>query len=50
VFGVTKKLVGAFKKQSGKAPDADISGEWYSLNYTFHMEPGEATLPTPPIK
>jgi catechol 1,2-dioxygenase len=50
VFGVTKKLVGDFKKQNGKAPAADVSGEWYSLNYTFHMEPGEATLPTPPIK
>ncbi|MBY0530767.1 MAG: catechol 1,2-dioxygenase [Xanthobacteraceae bacterium] len=50
VFGVTKKLVGDFKKQSGKAPANDVSGEWCSLNYTFFMEPGEAVLPTPPIK
>ncbi len=50
VFGVTKKLVGDFRKREDKAPAADVSGEWYSLNYTFHMEPGEAHLPTPPIK
>ena len=50
VFGVTKKLVGDFKKHTGKAPAADVSGEWCSLNYTFFMEPGESVLPTPPIK
>lgn len=50
VFGVTKKLVGDFRKRTDKAPAADVSGEWYSLNYTFFMERGEAVLPTPPIK
>jgi catechol 1,2-dioxygenase len=50
VFGVTKKLVGDFKKRTDKAPASDVRGEWYSLNYTFHMEAGEAHLPTPPIK
>ncbi len=50
VFGVTRKLVGDFRKHPGPAPAADVSGEWYSLDYTFVMEPGEATLPTPPIK
>lgn len=50
VFGVTKRLIGDFKKRSDKAPASDVSGEWYSLHYTFHMEPGEAHLPTPPIK
>jgi catechol 1,2-dioxygenase len=50
VFGVTKKLVGDFRKQSGNAPAPDVSGDWYSLKYTFHMEAGEAHLPTPPIK
>jgi catechol 1,2-dioxygenase len=50
VFGVTKKLVGDFKKHADKAPAPDVSGEWYSLGYTFHMEPGEAVLPTPPIR
>lgn len=50
VFGVTKKLIGDFRKRTDKAPAADVSGEWYSLQYTFCMEPGEAVLPTPPIK
>lgn len=50
VFGVTKKLVGDFKKRTDKAPASDVGGEWYSLSYTFHMEAGEAHLPTPPIK
>ena len=50
VFGVTKKLIGDFRRETGKAPAPDVSGEWYSLGYTFHMEPGEAALPTPPIK
>jgi catechol 1,2-dioxygenase len=50
VFGVTKKLVGDFRKRTDKAPASDVNGEWYSLDYTFHMEPGEAHLPTPPIK
>ena len=40
VFGVTRHLIGDFKKiEAG-----------YTLDYTFVMEPGEARLPTPPIK
>jgi hypothetical protein len=27
-----------------------VSGEWYSLDQVFVMEPGEAKLPKPPIK
>lgn len=50
VFGVTKKLVGDFRKRTDKAPASDVSGDWYTLSYTFHMEPGEALLPTPPIR
>jgi catechol 1,2-dioxygenase len=42
-FGVTKAVVGNY------IPHADQSGPWYSLNHTFVMEPGEATLPRPPI-
>lgn len=51
VFGVTRRLVGDYKKhvdEPGPAPD--VTGEWYSLDYTFVMEPGESVLPTPPIK
>jgi catechol 1,2-dioxygenase len=40
VFGVTRPLIGDFKK----------AGTGYTLDYTFVMEPGEARLPTPPIK
>jgi len=50
VFGVTRRLVGDFRKHTHTAPAADVSGEWYSLGYTFVMEPGQSVLPTPPIK
>jgi len=49
-FGVTRALIGDYKRHTGKAPAADVSGEWYSLDHTFVMEPGEAKLPRPPIK
>jgi catechol 1,2-dioxygenase len=26
-----------------------VKAPWYTLDYTFHMEPGEAELPKPPI-
>jgi catechol 1,2-dioxygenase len=50
VFGVTRALIGDFRKGEGSPPSPDVSGDWFSLNYTFVMEPGEATLPQPPIK
>ncbi|CAN1560417.1 chlorocat_1_2, chlorocatechol 1,2-dioxygenase [Rhabdaerophilaceae bacterium] len=50
VFGVTRGLVGQFESQTGSAPAADVAGEWFSLAHTFVMEPGEASLPMPPIK
>jgi protocatechuate 3,4-dioxygenase beta subunit len=40
VFGVTRHLIGDFKNVEAR----------YTLDYTFVMEPGEARLPTPPIK
>jgi catechol 1,2-dioxygenase len=51
-FGVTRALVGDYVRHdpSEPAPAPDVKGEWYSLDYTFHMEPGEAKLPKPPIK
>ncbi len=49
-FGVTKALVGEYKRRADKAPAADVSGEWVSLDYAFKMEPGESRLPRPPIK
>lgn len=50
VFGVTRALIGDFRKGEGSAPAADVSGEWFSLAYDFVMEPGDAVLPQPPIK
>ena len=50
VFGVTRALIGDFRKGEGAAPAPDVTGEWFSLGYTFTMEPGESVLPHPPIK
>ncbi|MDB5595563.1 MAG: catechol 1,2-dioxygenase [Hyphomicrobiales bacterium] len=51
VFGVTRALVGNYQRHdSGAPPASDVAGPWYSLDYTFVMEPGEAKLPRPPIK
>ena len=51
VFGVTRALVGDFRRHDGgAAPDGSAGGgPWYSLDYAFTMEPGEARLPRPPI-
>jgi catechol 1,2-dioxygenase len=50
-FGVTRALVGDFVRHDGSHPtEADVTPPWYSLDYVYAMEPGEATLPRPPIK
>ena len=49
-FGVTRALIGDYVRHEGKAPAADVQGEWYSLKQEFVMEPGEARLPRPPIQ
>jgi catechol 1,2-dioxygenase len=49
-FGVTRALVGDYKRRKDKAPAADVTGEWISLDYAFKMEQGESVLPRPPIK
>jgi len=49
-FGVTKALIGDYVRHDGPAPAADVKGEWYSLDQTFVMEPGKASLPKPPIQ
>jgi hydroxyquinol 1,2-dioxygenase len=49
-FGVTRTLVGNYvRHDSDPAPEPDVKGPWYSLDYTFTVEPGEAKLPRPPI-
>ncbi len=50
-FGVTRALIGRFVRHDEPHPrEADVDMPWYSLDYTFVMEPGEAKLPKPPIK
>jgi catechol 1,2-dioxygenase len=49
-FGVTRALIGNYvRHESEPAPASDVEGPWYSLDYTFRMEPGQAKLPRPPI-
>jgi hydroxyquinol 1,2-dioxygenase len=42
-FGVTRALVGNYVRHENE------SGAWYSLDFTFIIEPGVAKLPKPPI-
>ncbi|HLH96818.1 MAG TPA: dioxygenase [Xanthobacteraceae bacterium] len=49
-FGVTRHLIGNYvRHENERAPAPDVTGEWYSLDYTFVMEGGSAKLPRPPI-
>jgi catechol 1,2-dioxygenase len=49
-FGVTRALVGNYVRHENEAaPEADVSGPWYSLDFTFTIEAGVARLPRPPI-
>jgi len=49
-FGVTRALVGNYvRHEKEAAPATDVTGPWYSLDFTFTIEPGVAKLPRPPI-
>ena len=51
-FGVTAALVGCYEKHdtaSEPAPDPGVTGTWYSLEHRFVIEPGDSSLPKPPI-
>ncbi len=50
-FGVTRHLIGELVRHD-EPPADDPSGEapWYSMEYTFVIEPGESRLPKAPIK
>jgi len=49
-FGVTRALIAHYERHdAGSAPAPDVSGPWYSLQRRFVIEPGEASLPKPPI-
>ncbi len=54
-FGVTQAVTGHFERhdapphvRQGSQPELQMP--WYSLDFTFKMEPGVSTLPRPPIK
>jgi catechol 1,2-dioxygenase len=50
-FGVTRALIGDFIRHNEPHPtDPAVSRPWYSLDYVYVMEPGEAVLPRPPIR
>jgi catechol 1,2-dioxygenase len=50
-FGVTHALLGDFVRHDEPHPsDRSATTPWYSLDYVYVMEPGEAVLPRPPIK
>jgi catechol 1,2-dioxygenase len=50
-FGVTKALIGDFVRHDEPHPSAaDVAAPWYSLDYVYRMEAGDAVLPRPPIK
>jgi catechol 1,2-dioxygenase len=49
-FGVTRALIGNYLRHDDAAPAPDVTGEWYSLDQTFVMEPGKSRLPKPPIQ
>jgi catechol 1,2-dioxygenase len=50
-FGVTRALIGEFQRHDEPHPgEPEVSTPWYSLEYTFTMEHGTATLPRPPIR
>jgi hydroxyquinol 1,2-dioxygenase len=51
-FGVTAALVGRYEKHDTAiepAPDPSVTGTWYSLEHRFVIEPGDNSLPRPPI-
>jgi protocatechuate 3,4-dioxygenase beta subunit len=51
VFGVTRALIGDYRRHDGGTPPADgVTAPWYTLHHRFVMEAGDAVLPVPPIK
>ena len=51
VFGVTRSLIGDYRRhESGEPPAPGMQAPWYTIEYTFVMEPGLSVLPEPPIK
>jgi catechol 1,2-dioxygenase len=50
-FGVTKALIGEFVRHDEPHPsERDVGAPWFSLDYVYRMEAGDAVLPRAPIK
>jgi catechol 1,2-dioxygenase len=50
-FGVTRAVTGQYMRHDEPAPSRpEVARPWYSLAFTFRMEPGDARLPRAPIK
>jgi catechol 1,2-dioxygenase len=50
-FGVTETTTGHYLRHDEPHPsEPDVPTPWFSLDYTYVMEPGETVLPRPPIK
>jgi len=52
VFGVTRDLIGQYVRHDAGVtlPATDVQAPWYTLDFSFNMERGEAKRPIPPIK
>jgi len=50
-FGVTRALIAHYERHDDArgAPAPDVTGPWYALERRFVIEPGDASLPKPPI-
>jgi catechol 1,2-dioxygenase len=49
-FGVTREVVGDYiRHEDGEPPATGVTPPWYTLRFTFNVEPGVAKLPRPPI-
>ena len=49
-FGVTRALVGDYVRHDEAPPEPGVQAPWYTLDFTFAIEPGESRLPRPPIR
>ncbi|MGH2929139.1 MAG: dioxygenase, partial [Solirubrobacteraceae bacterium] len=51
-FGVTRALITTYVRHEvgdEPAPAPDVTEPWYTMDYQFIVEPGEAWRPTPPV-
>jgi hydroxyquinol 1,2-dioxygenase len=50
-FGVTRALIAHYERHDDTldAPAPDVTAPWYTLERRFVIEPGDASLPKPPI-